>query len=87
MKKLLFKLFAPSADTLAQWAANGIQKAVNESEKQTTISKYATLADEVTAIQGKITAWLKDGKIDGKECDEIKAELTPLFQKVLDLAD
>lgn len=49
MNKIL-KLFIPKSETLAYYAANGIQNAINGSGKEEIIAKYGSLADKATEV-------------------------------------
>lgn len=78
----LLKLFMPSAESLASYAAEAIAKAVNNAECKDQIGKYATIADQATDIQKWLTQMLADGKIDQLEQADISAKLVPLFDKI-----
>ena len=84
MKKLIIKLFLPSAEDITKMAVEAISKFINESGKEEAIAKYGTAADEFTKIQGKITAWLRDGKIDEDEKKELHGAILPLAQKLVE---
>ena len=84
MKKLIIKLFMPSAEDITKMAVEAISKFINESGKEEAIAKYGTAADEFTKIQGKITAWLRDGKIDEDEKKELHGAILPLAQKLVE---
>ena len=84
IKKLLIKMFMPSAEDIANMATDAVAKFINESGREEAIAKYGTAADEFTKIQGKITAWLRDGKIDEDEKDELRRALIPLAQKLVE---
>ena len=84
MKKLLFKLFCPSAEDVAQLAAKTIVQFINNSGKEDIIAKYGTAADEFTKVQMKITGWLKDGKMDNIEKQELYDALLPLATKLVE---
>lgn len=49
MNKIL-KLFIPKPASLAHYAANGIQNAINGSGKEELIAKYGSLADKATEV-------------------------------------
>ena len=83
MKRLL-KWFV-SAERLAKWSADGVQKAINESKYGEQIGKYGALADKVTDVQKWLSAMLKDGKIDELEKKEIIEKLLPLYKKLFEL--
>ena len=82
MKKLIIKLFMPSAEEITNMAVEAISKFINESGKEEAIAKYGTAADEFTKVQAKITSWLKDGKIDEQEKRELHGAILPLAQKL-----
>lgn len=84
IKKLLIKMFLPSAEDIAHMATEVVAKFINESGKEDVIAKYGTAADEFTKIQGKVTAWLRDGKIDENEKKELSATILPLAQKLIE---
>ena len=84
MKKLIIKLFMPSAEEITNMAVEAISKFINESGKEEAIAKYGTIADKFTKIQGKITAWLRDGKIDEQEKKELHGAILPLAQKLVE---
>lgn len=83
MKKLIIKLFMPSAEDIANMATDAVAKFINESGREEAIAKYGTAADEFTKVQAKITSWLKDGKIDEQEKAELKTLLLPLAEKLV----
>lgn len=85
MIKSIVKLFIPSGKKLAQMAADGIQKAVNQSDKEALIAKYATIANQATEIQSFVVGLVVDGKIDDVEKNEISDRLAPLFSKLMEL--
>ena len=84
IKKLLIKMFMPSAEDIANMATDAVAKFINESGREEAIAKYGTAADEFTKIQGKITAWLRDGKIDEDEKKELHGSILPLAQKLVE---
>ena len=84
IKKLLIKMFMPSADQIADMVVNAAADFINASDKTETIAKYGTAADEFTKIQSKITGWLKDGKIDEDEKKELHGAILPLAQKLVE---
>ena len=83
MKKWLIKMLMPSADDMAKMAVDTIAKGINESGKADVIAKYGVYADEFTKVQAKVTAWLRDGKIDDEEKAELYRALLPLAQKLI----
>ena len=84
IKKLLIKMFLPSAEDITKMAVDAVSKFINESGKEDVIAKYGTAADEFTKIQGKVTAWLRDGKIDENEKKELYGAILPLAQKLVE---
>lgn len=82
MKRLLIKLFMPNASDMAKMAVEAVAKFINESGKEDVIAKYGTYADDFTKIQAKVTAWLRDGKIDDNEKQELYSALLPLAEKL-----
>ena len=83
IKKLLIKMFMPSAEDITNMAVEAVAKFINESGREEAIAKYGTIADEFTKVQAKLTGWLKDGKIDEKEKDELKKVLLPIAEKLV----
>ena len=83
MKKLLIRWFLPAAEDIAKMAVDLTANFVNQSGKEDVIAKYGTYADDFTKIQAKITAWLRDGKIDDTEKAELKRALLPLAEKLV----
>lgn len=65
-------------------AVDATAKFINESGKEEVIAKYGTYADDFTKIQAKVTAWLRDGKIDDTEKKELYNALLPLAQKLIE---
>lgn len=84
MNKLL-KLFLPKPETLAHYAANGIQKAINGSGKEALIAKYSNLADKATDVQKFVTSILVDGKIDDLEKEDIAKKIEPLMSVLVEM--
>lgn len=84
MKKLLIKLFMPSPEDITKMAVETIAKCINESGKTDMIAKYGTYADQFTKVQAKVTAYLRDGKIDDQEKQELHNALLPLAQKLIE---
>lgn len=85
--KWLVKLFCPSGETLAGYAAEAVKKSVNSSkeENRAKVAKYATYAHEATSIANKLSGMVSDGTMDSAEKDELQKMLTPLFEKLLAL--
>ena len=83
IKKLLIKMFMPSADDIAHMATEVVAKFINESGREEVIAKYGTIADDFTKIQGKVTAWLRDGKIDENEKEELYRALLPIAERLV----
>ena len=65
-------------------AVDATAKFINEPGKEDVIAKYGTYADDFTKIQAKVTAWLRDGKIDDNEKAELYRALLPLAQKLIE---
>lgn len=84
IKKLLIKMFLPSAEDITKMAVDAVSKFINESGKEEVIAKYGTIADDFTKIQSKITGWLKDGKIDDGEKLDLYNALLPIANKVVE---
>ena len=82
MKKLILKWLMPSAETMAEMAAAVAADFVNKSDKEQEIAKWSTLADNWTKIQAKLTGWLKDGKMDAAETEELKRAILPICKKI-----
>lgn len=83
-KSWLIKMLMPSADQMADMAVDTVAKFINESNKTELIAKYGTYADEFTKVQAKVTAYLRDGKIDEQEKQELHNALLPLAQKLVE---
>ena len=81
----ILKLFMPSAESIAGFAADRVQKSINESGKTETIAKYSTMLQDIVTKTQEINQMLVDGKIDVEEHDKIQEMLTPLFEKALAL--
>ena len=86
MKKWLIKLFMPSAETMAKTAAKVAADFVNGCDRQETIAKYSTYADEFTKIQAKVTGWLRDGTVSEQEREELERALLPLARRLREAA-
>lgn len=84
MKKLLIKLFLPSAEDIANLATKTVVEFINTSGKEEVIAKYGTMADKFTQVQAHITSWLKDGKIDDGEKLDLYNALLPLAKKLVE---
>lgn len=76
--------FIPTPEDITKMAVETIAKGINESGKEEVIAKYGTYADNFTQVQAKVTAWLKDGKIDESEKQELYNALLPLAQKLVE---
>lgn len=76
--KWLLKLVLPSESKLAQSAASAVQAAVNKSDKEALIAKYATLGNKASEFASWATALVADGKIDDVEREDIAAKLLPI---------
>lgn len=85
MFKKLVKLFLPNAETLSNYAAEGIQKAINNADKEAQIAKYADLVDKATDVQKFVTEILLDGKIDDVEKEDIAKKIEPLMVKLIEI--
>lgn len=85
MFKQFLKIFLPSDKKLSKMAAEQIQKAVNQTEREDAIAKYSQMADSAVDVSKKITSWLNDGKINDLERDEIACEIRPLIARLLEL--
>lgn len=85
IKKLLLKLFMPSAESLASYAANAFCDLVNSSEKADTIAKYSQLSEKCTDVVKQMSVVLGDGKVDPQEKEAIRQKLQPLFAKMIDM--
>lgn len=85
MFKKLVKLILPNAETLSNYAADGIQKAINNADKEAQIAKYADLADKATDVQKFVTEILLDGKIDDIEKEDIAKKIEPVISKLIEI--
>lgn len=86
MKKLILKWLMPSAETMAEMAAGVVADFINKSDKEQEIAKWSTLADNWTKIQAKLTGWLRDGKMDAAETEELKRAILPICKKIEEAA-
>lgn len=86
LKKWIVKCLMPSADTMAEMAAGIAADFINKSEKEQEIAKWSTLADNWTKIQAKLTGWLRDGKMDAAETEELKRAILPICKKIEEAA-
>lgn len=80
----ILKLFIPKPATLANYAAKGIQEAINGSGKEELIAKYSNLANKATEVQKFVTSILLDGKIDDIEREDIAKKIEPLMKTLID---
>ena len=87
MFKWLAKMFIPSAATLAEYAADKIQKTVNDStaDTQAKIARYSTFAAEASEIAGNLSRLAADGKITQMERDTLAAMIEPVMERLLTL--
>lgn len=86
LKKWIVKCLMPSADTMAEMAAGIAADFINKSEKEQEIAKWSTLADNWTKVQAKLTGWLRDGKMDAAETEELKRAILPICKKIEEAA-
>lgn len=86
LKKWIVKCLMPSADTMAEMAAGIAADFINKSDKEQEIAKWSTLADNWTKIQAKLTGWLRDGKMDAAETEELKRVILPICKKIEEAA-
>lgn len=86
LKKWIVKCLMPSADTMAEMAAGIAADFINKSDKEQEIAKWSTLADNWTKIQAKLTGWLRDGKMDAAETEELKRAILPICKKIEEAA-
>lgn len=84
LKKMLVKMFIPSAEDIANLATKTVVEFINTSGKEEVIAKYGTMADNFTKVQSHITRWLKDGKIDDGEKLDLYNALLPLAKKLVE---
>ena len=80
----ILKIFIPKPATLANYAAKGIQEAINGSGKEELIAKYSNLANKATEVQKFVTSILLDGKIDDIEREDIAKKIEPLMKTLVD---
>ena len=80
----ILKLFIPKSSTLANYAAKGIQEAINGSGKEELIAKYSNLASKATEVQQFVTSILLDGKIDDIEREDIAKKIEPLMKTLVE---
>ena len=82
MMKYLLKMLLPSEEKLAAILAAKIAEGINNSGKSECIAKYGKIADEITAVQAKVTSIISDGKISPEETEEISELLLPLIRRL-----
>ena len=75
--------FIPSPQEITKMAVDTIAKGINESGKTEVIAKYGNYADEFSKVQVKVTGWLKDGKIDDTEKEELYRALLPIAERLV----
>ena len=80
----ILKIFIPKPATLANYAAKGVQEAINGSGKEELIAKYSNLANKATEVQKFVTSILLDGKIDDIEREDISKKIEPLMKTLID---
>lgn len=85
IKTWLMRKFMPSAEQLAGYAADGIQKSVNGTDEDVRelVARYASYAEVATRTSNKLAAMVQDGTIDDAERDALRDMLTPAFERVL----
>ena len=80
----ILKIFIPKPATLANYAAKGVQEAINGSGKEELIAKYSNLANKATEVQKFVTSILLDGRIDDIEREDISKKIEPLMKTLID---
>lgn len=75
------RLFLPSAETIAGYAAERIAETINTSGKEELISRYAKAAEYLSTAQ----KMLEDGKLSAEETETVKDMLVPMVKKLLEL--
>ena len=80
----ILKLFIPKPATLANYAAKGVQEAINGSGKEELIAKYSNLANKATEVQKFVTSILLDGRIDDIEREDIAKKIEPLMKTLIE---
>lgn len=75
--------FIPSPQEIAKIAVDAIAISINESGKTEVIAKYGNYADQFSKVQVKVTGWLKDGKIDDNEKEELYRALLPIAERLV----
>ena len=82
--KWVKKLFKPSPETMAGWAAEAIAAGVNRSEVETKekIGKITSVGRKAAETAQQLTAMLEDGTIDNKESEELAKVMLPLFNLI-----
>lgn len=80
----ILKIFLPKPATLANYAAKGVQEAINGSGKEELIAKYSNLANKATDVQKFVTSILLDGRIDDIERSDIAKKIEPLMKTLVD---
>lgn len=80
----ILKIFLPKPATLANYAAKGVQEAINGSGKEELIAKYSNLANKATEVQKFVTSILLDGRIDDIEREDIAKKIEPLMKTLIE---
>ena len=75
--------FIPSPQEIAKIAVDTIANGINESGNTEVIAKYGNYADQFSKVQAKVTGWLKDGKIDDNEKEELYRALLPIAERLV----
>lgn len=82
----LLKIFLPKPKTLASMAADNIANFANKNaDKMLIAARYDEYVKKAAEVQMQIATWIKDGKIDEMEEEEIARAIEPLFAKLYDL--
>lgn len=83
IKAWLVKALMPDAEDMARLATRTVADFINTSGKEAVIAKYGSMADNFTKVQAYITGWLRDGRIDDAEQEQLYKAILPLAEKLV----
>lgn len=86
MMNRILKLFLPKPKTLANMAATSIADLANKNtDKMLIAARYDEYVKKAAEVQTQLAKWIKDGKIDEIETEEMSNMIQPLFIKLYEL--
>ena len=84
LKAWLVKALMPNAEDIARLATRTVTDFINTSGKEAVIAKYGSMADNFTTkVQAYITGWIRDGRIDDAEQEQLYKAILPLAEKLV----